>query len=164
MGIRETINRQPLLVGSVVGVIVLFAAWFAFYSQADGGPDAPTTAAYSTDDGATWFEAEADLIVPFTKDGKTVVGAELFSNDNGKTKYVGYLFRYDQSALKRLSNPSARKLADLPVGEQIELKAAVEVKSPRASSAGWVSASSPAAEAILTPRTPSGANALTVNP
>jgi hypothetical protein len=58
---------------------------------------------FTTDDGKSFFVDRFDRVPPFRKDGKTAVRAQVFSCDDGRTKFVGYLEMYaplDKAALE----------------------------------------------------------------
>jgi hypothetical protein len=165
MGIREIINRKPALTTgvavAVVGLIVVATMW----NQTLGGAsDDSTKAAYTVDDGATWFVDQADRITPFRKDGAEAVGAALFTSGEGKSQFIGYLYRHAAATRERLKDPSAQRLEDLQGGEQTEMRNAIEVKATKSPTAKWISADSPDAAAILQVKSSDGAVATAVEP
>ena len=81
MGLRQTLNENPVVTSAIIGVITLAALFFAFKS-ACGGPSQGTpgeTKAYFTfDEGKTWFVDDKDNLPPYTKDGKQALRARLY--------------------------------------------------------------------------------------
>jgi len=164
MGIRETINKFPAASSGVFTGVILITVAFIFWSQRSPADSSPGRAAYTIDDGKTWFVDVDNRITPFTKNGQTAVSAALFSSDGGKTKFVGYLQRNDPSAVQKLSKPNAVKRADLPSGEAVELGYSVQVKRPLSPNSPWIRMDSPEAAAITQPKSPSGQPATAVEP
>lgn len=105
MGIRETLNQNPIVVGAGVVVILVIAALIIFSSGSDR--PAEVDAYYTTDDGATWFAYEAEEMPPVNYNGKQAVRAYLFRCADGK-EFVGYLERYSDEAKATLDG--ARKM------------------------------------------------------
>lgn len=75
MGIRQTLNENPVVTAAATGGIILLALIFILY-QAFGGRGGSGyrpggKSFFSDDDGATWFADESSKIPPFDHDGKT---------------------------------------------------------------------------------------------
>ena len=160
MGVRESIERHRSWAAGIAVVGILAAAVFAFRATVPS-PVAEARAAqayYSVDDGATYFEAPADLVPPFEHNGKTAVRAAVFTCDGGKTKFVGYLERYPATAKQKIEAArQALKSGDQNVGPPAAAFAQVEVKKPGAGGK-WVARSAGAAAAeIVHVRPPPGA-------
>ena len=149
--------------GIAIGVI-LVAVVSIYLSQRSSYDSSPGEAAYTTDDGKTWFTDVGDRITPFMKDGQTAVGATLFSSDGGKTKFVGYLQRHDPAAVQKLSKPNAARLAELPGGEAVELTYGVQVKKPQSPNSPWIRGDDPVAKDIMQVKSSDGALAMSVEP
>src|SRR5688572_27547421 len=94
MGIRETINARPAVACGVIAGIVVVSIAATLWSNRRPSASTPEDAAYTIDNGKTWFSDEHDRVIPYSKEGATVIGAVLFSSDGGKSKFVGYLQRY----------------------------------------------------------------------
>jgi hypothetical protein len=98
VGIREKINQNPRQTTIVTAAIVLVAILFILWQACSGGPGSSgyvsSKAFFSTDDGKTFFVDSSSNIPPFMKDGKMAVRAQVFTCDDGKTKFVGYLEMY----------------------------------------------------------------------
>ena len=90
MGIRQTLNDNPVVTTSVTGVIILAAIFFLFRSSCSGpggGGDGrvPTKLYYTIDDGATYFPDEATKIPPFTHQGKPAYRVLVYKCPDGTT-------------------------------------------------------------------------------
>jgi hypothetical protein len=97
-GIRELLNKNPIVkVGAVLLFFVLAAVVFI-----QTRPNLTGRMYFSSDDGKTWFVDEAQA-APFEKDGATAYQAEVFTIDQGKTLFVGYLLRYKPEARERMN-------------------------------------------------------------
>jgi hypothetical protein len=152
MGVRESIERHRGWSAGIAAVGILAAAVFAFRATVPS-PVAEARAAqsyYSVDDGATFFEAPADLVPPFEHQGKTAVRAAVFTCDGGKTRFVGYLERYPAAAKRQIeAAQQALKNGDRNAAPPAAAFAQVEVKKPGAGGT-WVARSAgPAAAQIL---------------
>lgn len=166
MGIRETLNKNPAIAtGITIGIIVLAIAfpkygilWYIppFDSVFSDTPGPVTEMYYTIDDGATWFEDKAEKQAPFDKDGKQAVRVYLFSCDEKKTNFVGYLERLTPEAKakaealqkKSESDPSAMSEMDMVLQDGVEVK--------RKGDAKWVKRNSPEGEKISQPICPDG--------
>ena len=76
MGIRETINKNPIIPISLSALAIIAAIFFVTREFAcDKRPvtGTPQAAYYTTDDGQTWFVDDIYKITPFDKDGKQAV-------------------------------------------------------------------------------------------
>ena len=99
MGIRQKINENPGITTAVTAGIIAIAIgviiWQGCGGSGSGGTIAVATKAfYTIDDGKTLFVEDINKIPPFPKDGKQAVKANVFSCDDGKTRFVGYLEMY----------------------------------------------------------------------
>ena len=97
MGIRQKINENPAATTAITGGIILLAVLFIMWQACggSGGGTVNTKSFFSADDGKTWFIDESTNIPPYkTKDGRDAVRAQIFTCDDGKTKFCGYLEAY----------------------------------------------------------------------
>ena len=155
MGFKEAAMSRQGVVAAIVAVVVVVACGYLL-SGGDGASDQRLAdrAFYSDDDGKTWFEDSASQMPPFEHAGKQAVRAYVFTNDRGKTKWVGYLERYTAQAKSAIMNSRSGQ------GEPEEivrrrLGGGVEVKKP--GDAKWVPISDAiAAAAVTSPKAPSG--------
>ena len=103
MGIRETINQSRYMVAGVAVAAIVVAGGFIVSAAREGStPGYAKTAFYSDDDGVSYFEDSNKLIPPFEHRGKQAYAAHVFSCDNGKTKWVGYLEGYRPDAREKM--------------------------------------------------------------
>lgn len=100
MDVRGYMKAHPY--GSAVAILagVAACAYYAFSSQAtSSGPRlGPATLTFaSIDDGKTYFETPAENLSPFPHQGKAAFEAVVFTCDDGKSSFVGYLRRYSDA-------------------------------------------------------------------
>jgi hypothetical protein len=99
---------------------------------------------FTTDDGKTFFTADANRLAPFDHDGKQAVEARVFTTDGGKTRFVGYLLRYtDQGKqmIEAMRGAGGRPMINPALLQNVEVKRPGEPK--------WIRQSDPAANAIV---------------
>lgn len=149
MGIRERLNHPA----SVVVVVVLFLlTLFLIWIGRDKESAAQTfinKSYFSADDGATFFVDDANKVPPFDHNGKPAYRCMVYSKDGGKTLFVGYLLRYSPDAKAKFEAALKSNDPGKSMHEGTILAASAEVKAPGQSE--WVSATSPAAAAIMNP-------------
>jgi hypothetical protein len=106
VGIRETLNRNPLITTIGTLVIVVIAIGFIIYSSlGSGSAKAQTSAFFSVDDGKTWFADDINKVAPFkTADGKEAVQVYVFSCKGGSEPFVAYLSRYTPEMRKQVED------------------------------------------------------------
>lgn len=113
MGIREAANRRPGVVAGIAIVAIIGALCMLWYSFGGKRAYNRTTAYFSDDDGASFYKDSADLVVPYTKDGKEVVRAGvMYCPDKGK--YVAFLQRYTPAAREALLDAEQAKKEGRP--------------------------------------------------
>lgn len=137
-------ESSPKAVAAGSAVVVILAAIVAWSQlRTPGGSGEALGSLYFTvDEGKTLFEDAAGRQTPFDKDGKPAVQAVVFSCDENKTKFVGYL--------KRLA---ARAGTDVTKGP-VAMQASYEIKRP--GDGKWVAYRSPDGAKILQVKCPSG--------
>jgi len=116
MGVREHLNKTPLLLGGV-GVVILVGALVAIWRQLQGPSLSAGATYYTADEGATYFEDNPKLLVPIERDGKEVVRAHLFRCGDGKP-FVGFMQRFPPDMKAVLQKVNARKPSDPPPSPQ----------------------------------------------
>ena len=121
MGIREKINQNPKQTTAITAGIVLLAILFIFWQACGSGSGVGVVsdkAFFSTDDGKTFFVDSSSNIPPYMKDGKLAVRAQVFTCDDGKTKFVGYLEMYtpQEKAMLEQANKGPNKGAPVYAG------------------------------------------------
>ena len=92
-------HRGIALVLSLVALMGA-AGWLTYYYWPDPDRSLPVFNWYTVDDGATWFQDDAERIPPFDHDGKPAMRLHLFTCDGGKTTFVGYLQKLPEETLK----------------------------------------------------------------
>jgi hypothetical protein len=158
MGVREKLNQHRRL--SLIGaaLVVALAGGLLYMQLADGSTSngVPKKQYMTTDDGKTFFLADAELLPPCQINGKTAYLAYVFTNDGGKTKWVGFIERYSDAAKKKLAEMRKKRMEQKlsgPPSVVPELLNGSEVKKP--GDANWVKRSDLAhINAILDVRCP----------
>ena len=161
MGVRETLNKQPALTtGATIGIILL-ALIFIIYQVVGGGNHIriPTKAYYTTDDGATFYKDDINLIPPYDYGGKQAVKADVYQCPGG-SEFVGYLEKYTADAKKILDDSKSHPSTD-DFGKTADAAArGLLVKPPLTGDNGWVKNLLPAATKIITVHCPGGGDQL----
>ena len=102
MGIREKLSEKPSLAAGAAAIFVLIAAAIAVRSHWPEKKADLDQALYSEDDGQTWFNDSIFRVAPFDHNGKTAVAAQVYSYDDGKKQFCGYLVRFMSDAKAQL--------------------------------------------------------------
>jgi hypothetical protein len=159
VGIRQTLNDNPVITSSVTGVIILAAIFFLFRSACSGGGEgfasAPKRQYFTIDDGATYFPEDATKVPPFTHQGKPAYRVKVYKCRNGTT-YVSHLERYNEADKKRIeSAPKPKDPSASPMFDPLML-GTMEIKKP--GDKEWVTpmAGPEKYAAIMRPRCPDG--------
>jgi hypothetical protein len=141
VGIRETLNEKPAAVTGVTIAIVVIVLIVIFWQSRSKTAPAPATKAYFTiDDGQTTFEDDISKAPSFNHQGALAVQAHMFSCDNGKNRFVGYLEKLPE---KMPVTPGRE-----PRGHDPRLFAAL-VKVPKNKTAKWYPKLSPDAGTVI---------------
>jgi hypothetical protein len=145
VGIRETLNRNPIITtGATIGIILIAIIYIVYSLWPKGGGDfiPPAKTFYSVDDGATWFEESAEKVPPFTHNGKEAVRAHVFVCNDGTT-FVGYLERYNAEGKAKLDKVMASAKGGKYPPERFEIdETHKEYKKPGARNK-WITPRSP---------------------
>ena len=64
--------------------------------------------------------AQTVRVPPFELDGKQAVGVMVYSCDEGKTRFVGYLYRYTPEGKARVEEMIKQHRAGPPVGLEVK--------------------------------------------
>ncbi len=148
MGIREKLNQNPRATTAATIAIVVIALGFIVWQLIPQQPTVQTKQYYSNDDGKTWFADDMNKIMPFDKDGKPAVKANVFRC--GGTDFVGYLEKYTDDVRKKVeaarAKPNADQAEDFPT----------VVKKP--GDAKWLSPRDRGYDKIVTVTCPSGSS------
>lgn len=110
MSLREKLNTNPLIAIAALVILVVAAGWYCYTVLTDRGgtADAPKYYYYTVDEGKTLFSVSADEIPPIMKDGKEAVRARIYTCDNFKTTFVGYLEKYTDDFKKKAEAEKAK--------------------------------------------------------
>ncbi len=158
MGVREKLNDHRKLTMTAGGIFVAVAAALLYFQFADGNTmgGMPNKQYMTTDDGKTFFLADANLYPPCQIDGKTAYLAYVFTNDGGKTKWVGFIERYSDAAKVKIAEMRKKRSEQksmAPPSIVPELLTGSEIKRP--GDTNWVKRSDIAhVNAILDVRCP----------
>jgi hypothetical protein len=154
MGLRETLNQKRGLTTTIATILTVGAIGFLVMQigSASGGDSSDVQGYFSSDDGKTFFADSADKLPPFDHNGQQAVRAHVFTCDDGKTLFVGYLSRYTADALAKLS--SAKGTDDYERVAEQAFAEGVEVKRP--GDGEWVKRGAPEAARVANPSCPNG--------
>lgn len=146
MSLRERLNENPVLVGSVVAVLVVVAAIMAYRGLSGGGSGGPVKpgtvqAYYSEDDGRSYFAAPIDRIPGmFTGPGGGTAVLAVVLQYPGEKPFVGWMEKYTEKGQKLLTEHYSQPgNQGLPPPQTAELEREKLVKKPGESE--WVSIS-----------------------
>jgi hypothetical protein len=152
VGIRESLNRNPAVVTGATVAVVVIALVLIFWQSRTKTITPPTKAYFTIDDGQSVFEDDLEKTAPFAHDGAQAVQAHMFSCNNGRTKFVGFLEKQPDKA----PQPAAGQRS----GRDPRFFAAL-VKPPMNKDAKWVSKLGPEGAAIIAAvRCPEGGSGL----
>jgi hypothetical protein len=143
MALREAMEKYRTTAIAVAAGMILITLLSVWHSLAPP-KKMSTQSFFSTDDGKTFFADSSSRIPPFDHDGKPAYGCYVFTNDGGKTKYVGWLFRYTDEGKRRLEQ--SRTHPGGVVGSSIY--ECIEVKAPGTGDHGWLPCNNPEAARI----------------
>jgi hypothetical protein len=162
MGLRETLNKNPLYAG--VGVLLLcgVAIAVAVINSRDVTQMQASFAYYSSDDGKTFFADDINRIYPFDHGGRPAFRAYVYQCGDAEP-YVSYLERYNDTVRSRIEQLAA-EASPAAQGELADLKSdGVEVKKPGATE--WTPLFSREGQLItMHPPCPDGSTARAVVP
>ncbi len=102
MGIREKLRDKPNLSVIAAVVFLLLAVAIAIFTHLPEKRPDPLHVNYSDDDGQTWFTDSVYRVAPFDHNGKMAVMAQIYTYDDGKKQFCGYLSRYTPEAKQQL--------------------------------------------------------------
>jgi hypothetical protein len=102
MGIRESMSKKPAVAAGASALLVLVAAVVIARSYWPEKKGDLLQTLYSDDDGQTWFADSIYRVAPFDHNGKTGVMAQVYTYDDGKKQFCGYLSEFTPEAKKEL--------------------------------------------------------------
>jgi hypothetical protein len=150
VGIRETLNQNPAITTAATVVIIVVTLGLIIYQTWDFGEpryEPPAKAWFTVDDGKTWFADEISKQPSFDYGGRTAYRVFVYTCDDRKTVFAGYLMRYTAEARQKL----AQGAADDPAVQELLSGAGVEVKAPLTGEQGWIKRNDPKAAALMQP-------------
>ena len=119
MGLRETLNQNPVVTSAVVGVLTLVALYMVGRNACSSGPGAaeggPNKAFYTVDEGKNKFVDDANKVPPFDYNGKQAYRLVIYKCADGK-EIVSHLERYPEdqrAAIEKAGGPSGSMLGAL---------------------------------------------------
>lgn len=145
-GIREYLNKRPNVAAAIAAGVLVVAAviLLSIYRS----PSTTVGSVYfSSDDGKTFFAADAAKMPPFDHEGKPAVQAHVFRCGD-EAPFVAYLAQYSDATRGEIASLIAKKddpQASQHLGEL--MSRGLEVKKP--GETRWVAANSPEAGAIM---------------
>jgi len=163
MGVREAMNKRPMIARGVAAALAAGAVVFFVLQMLDlraAAPDQagdPERAFFTVDDGKTWFIDDATQLSPFQHNGKEAVRAYVVECD-GK-RFVNHLERYTAEGRQAMIRLREVVKKGPPPGALVAAaqQRGREVKRP--GDAKWTPTSNiAAAEAITTPKAPQSAS------
>lgn len=158
MGIRDALNKNPLIVVGLVVVLVIVAIWAV--SSSTSGPEGVPETYYTIDEGKTWFGLDTQEAPPFAHDGGQAVRAHLYKCGDGEP-FVGFLEQYSADAKAVLKE--AEEMANRGEKPNIQKIQAAGTQGRQVKKPGdnaWVSAGSPAGTNVQMVKCPDGSLAL----
>jgi hypothetical protein len=141
VGIRETLNQnQGITTGVTIGIVVIALIIIIWQLSGGRGYTFPTRAFYTVDDGQTTFVDAIDRIPPFDHQGQEAVRVHMFSCDGGRTRFVGYLERYNPQAKARMEQARAAEGQEMMMDMMYDELAmtGVEYRKPGMPAGQWV--------------------------
>ncbi|HMB96405.1 MAG TPA: hypothetical protein VKK61_10230 [Tepidisphaeraceae bacterium] len=135
MGVREAIEKHQKAAGAVGVILVLIAVSVSAYSLWPHSQQPLTKAYYTDDDGQSWFVDSIDKVPPFDHNGKTAVRVNLYTCDDSKTVFAGYLERCTPAAKKKLESEfnsaisAGKPISSVSIGPDISTFG-TEIKKP----------------------------------
>src|SRR5580700_9286717 len=106
MGVRESMNKKPVLTSSItVAVVALAIVWLIYWHRLGQPPPMLHQLYYTDDDGKTLFADDMANLAPFAHDGKEAVLAHVFQIGTNPP-FAAYLEKYTPEMKEFLSNPN----------------------------------------------------------
>jgi hypothetical protein len=157
---REYIQTHRWVVGTSAAVAMMLIAvlYWRWNARPDEVTRSLTLAWYTVDDGKTWYSDDKSLTPPFDRDGRTSVRALVFTCDDGKHEFVGYLERYTARAKQAIedSRVAVRTEKIPPPAALFDSLAKIGIEVKRPGDSTWVNVSSPQAASIRKVTCPQG--------
>ncbi len=133
MGIRQTLNENPVITAGATGAIIVIALIFiivqAFGRHGGTRGRISGKAFFSDDDGKTWFADDAAKIPPIDHDGKPAYRVAVFRCADG-TEFVARLERFSDEVKQQMEDQIKKNPNAAPVLQYTASMGALEVKRP----------------------------------
>lgn len=148
MGVREKLNKNPVVVCSVAAVVLAASVAILLLQRSAGATSgALTVAHYTADGGKTFFKDDIAKVVPYKQDGKTVYRAEVYQG-NGEP-FVALILRHSPGAQAEMADYLARKPKDPDGSMRANIEArGLQVKRPTDPESAWVYSEDGAGDAL----------------
>lgn len=151
MGLRETLNNNPIVAVAFGALAVVLVGWMLLgRGRGDGdfdGSTPPETRQYFTvDDGKTLFADSFTRLAPFDKDGKEAVVAHVYRDLDNQSNFVAYLSRVAPEGRKAAEERTRRAAAGEVVAVDGPL---IMMEYRRPGEADWIKASDPRAVQLI---------------
>lgn len=162
MGVREAIKERSntTLIGAVA-LVLLGGALLARAYWPEKKANLEQTY-YSDDDGETWFSDSLFKVAPFTHNGKTAVGAQIYTYQDGKKQFCGYLTKFAPDAKAQLDAALAEARSNGQPPGSVALyrnhdfmNRSVLVKAPGPNNP-WLASDDPRAQTVRSVHSPDG--------
>lgn len=139
-------NRQPAITAGVALLVIVVGGWFTYRTLTDRGgtSDMPTHYFYTVDEGKTLFAVSAEEVPPVIKDGKEAVRTHVFSCDNGRSTFVGYLEKYHSDFKKKADAAKSQPGGVARLLKGVDVPFSLLVKKP--GDKDWSAVTSPAGQ------------------
>ena len=116
MGIRQTLNRNPVLSGVIAATIVAAVAALQLKRacsapRSSDSSGAARQAFFTVDDGNNWFPADASKVPPFKHQGKDAYRVAVFRCGGGKP-FASRLERFGEPVRRRLQDDVDRTIRE----------------------------------------------------
>jgi hypothetical protein len=171
VGIRQTLNDNPVPTTAVTAAIMLGALFFMYRmscSSPSGSGAAPPAKRYFTiDDGKSYFPDDGKKIPPFTHQGKQAYRVMVYKCSDGNL-HVSHLERFKPADKKRIEDAmaaAAKSNSDPSLMGGMMFMGSMEIKKPGEKE--WISMSGSNAEkytSIMQHKCPDGSNGVAVFP
>jgi hypothetical protein len=120
---------------ALIGVIIAALAYAGVQVHRENSVHVQQEAFFTVDDGKTLFVDDVSKIPPFSKDGQDAVRAIVYTNDDGKSQWVGYLQEYTDEDKKTLETNPKSYLTGVPIVPLVKKPGAAkwtsQLKSPQ---------------------------------
>jgi hypothetical protein len=116
--VEENRTKKSIIIVVACCVVLIVSAWVIVQALRPKPSETIGQHLYFTDDdGETWFVGDNKKQPPFDHNGKEAVCVFLYTCDDGKTKNVSYLLKFDSSVSGNpKDDPEPSNTPQIPVG------------------------------------------------